>query len=93
VTGNGHTPGGRLARLETIWRASQTCPSCHGHPSRLICADPETGVEWYENMPPTGCPACGTPITGREHRIMIADDGTGTPPAMFRRSSAAEGTA
>jgi hypothetical protein len=55
---NRHRLEGRLVRLEERI-APPACPTCHGHPSRLVGIDPETDEETSESMPESGCPACG----------------------------------
>lgn len=52
---NGHTPAGRIRKLETIYKAERKCPTCGGAPTRVAFLH-DDHVE--ENMPPSGCPRC-----------------------------------
>ncbi len=81
---NNGTPGERLRRLEVLWQRPQACQTCHGHPSRIAFIDPDTGREWWESLPVTGCPECGARLKGREHRMAIPDGAT-DPALLFGR--------
>jgi rubrerythrin len=64
----------RLRALERVYRPSQRCQTCHGHPYRLVYRDPETDHVWKESMPDSGCPECGVPIA-RELVLVMEDAG------------------
>lgn len=61
------SPRRRLRDLERTW-PTPVCPTCHGHPYRLVTLDPETVAVIAETLPATGCPTCGRPI---QHEVRI----------------------
>ncbi len=61
----------RLDTLERRW-AARVCSTCHGHPSRLVVIDPETGEETSESISESGCLDCGLPVW-REIHLVGAD--------------------
>jgi hypothetical protein len=62
------TPLVRVERLESRL-LTRKCPTCYGHPTRIVTIDADTGEETGSNLPADGCPACGRPIR-RELQIV-----------------------
>jgi len=65
---NAKSPAVRLVWLEDAY-GRQGCPTCGGHPSRLVYVDPDTEAETGETLPASGCPECARAIV-RELRII-----------------------